>query len=101
VPPHITKELNDFKDSMFTVNSLFLNFDSTDLARYDAPHSKFPDGVKKEEEETFRQQFVLMMCNYLNYLKKSGMIEEFYLHFLDCTFFLSNYQGIRLFWATV
>jgi hypothetical protein len=68
IPEHLQKQLTDFKDSMFTVNSLFLNFESTDLVAYDERNTKAPEDID------VRKQFILMMSNYLKYLVDSGTL---------------------------
>jgi|CXWL01.1.fsa_nt_gi hypothetical protein len=66
--PDIAKEtLYHFMSNMFTVNSLFMDFESTDLMRFDPANSAAPSGG-----DVGLQQLVLFMNFYLKDLKNSG-----------------------------
>lgn len=50
VPKNIENQLHHFMDNMFTVNHLFMDFESSDLLRFDANQTKTPGGGDVGEE---------------------------------------------------
>jgi hypothetical protein len=67
IPDIVKDTLYKFTSDMFTVNSLFMDFESTDLMRFDPAHSSAPSGG-----DVGLQQLVLFMNFYLRDLQKTG-----------------------------
>lgn len=67
VPEIVDKQLNHFVDSMFTVNSLFMDFESTDLMRFD-PTRTSTQGAG----DLIMEQFTEFMTFYLKDLVRTG-----------------------------
>jgi hypothetical protein len=67
VPDLVADQLHHFIDSMFTVNHLFMDFESTDLLRFDPAHSD-----AGAAGDSGLQQLVEFMQFYLKDLVQSG-----------------------------
>lgn len=67
VPELVKDQLYHFMDSMFTVNHLFMDFESTDLLRFDPAHTD-----TKDAGDLGTKQLVEFMQFYLKDLVKSG-----------------------------
>lgn len=67
VPKLVDDQLNHFVDNMFTVNSLLMDFESTDLIKFNPTHTNTGDAG-----DVGIQQMVLFMQFYLKWLIKSG-----------------------------
>jgi len=67
VPDLVENQLNHFMTDMFKVNSLFLDFESTDLLNFDPAYSS-----AREAGDTSLQQLVEFMSFYLADLVKKG-----------------------------
>ncbi|PWW02922.1 hypothetical protein DFQ01_108201 [Paenibacillus cellulosilyticus] len=68
VPDLVKDQLYHFMDHMFTVNSLFMDFESTDLLRFDPTHTD----TGKDAGDLGCEQFVLFMQAYLRELQAKG-----------------------------
>jgi hypothetical protein len=68
VPDLVKNQLYDFMDHMFAVSSLFADFESTDLLRYDPTHTD----TGNVAGDIGREQFVLFMQAYLKDLQEKG-----------------------------
>jgi hypothetical protein len=67
VPPSVKAQLSQFTDSMFTVNSLFLDFESVDLLNFD------PNATNTANAgDVGIQQLVMFMQFYLKWLISTG-----------------------------
>lgn len=67
VPKLVEDQLRGFMSSMFTVNHLFMDFESTDLMRFDPAYSNAGSAG-----DPGLQQLVLFMNFYLKYLQAHG-----------------------------
>ncbi|HVY57262.1 MAG TPA: hypothetical protein VHA77_05370 [Xanthobacteraceae bacterium] len=67
VPKLVEDQLRHFMSSMFTVNHLFMDFESTNLVRFDPAHSSAGSAG-----DAGLQQLVLFMNFYLKYLQAHG-----------------------------
>jgi hypothetical protein len=67
VPDLVDQQLNHFMDSMFSINHLFMDFESTDLLRFDPAHCD-----TKEAGDVGLEQLVTFMQFYLKNLVASG-----------------------------
>ncbi|MFY7669810.1 hypothetical protein ACOSP6_01850 [Tenacibaculum sp. MEBiC06402] len=67
VPDLVKNQLENFTDNMFSVNSLLMDFESTDLLKFNPTHTNAGDSG-----DVGIQQMVLFMQFYLKWLIKSG-----------------------------
>ena len=67
VPPLVERQLKQFVDDMFRVSSLFMDFNSTDLLRFDPAHT-----AAAGAPDIGMQQFVEFMNFYLTKTVKDG-----------------------------
>jgi hypothetical protein len=67
VPDLVKQQLHNFMSNMFQVNHLFLDFESTDLVRYDPNHTD-----TKDAGDQGLDYLALFMQHYLNDLVKKG-----------------------------
>lgn len=67
VPDFVEKQLTEFMSNMFDVKHLFMNFQSTDLMRFDPAKTNAGDA-----KDAGIEQLVTFMNFYLNWLIKTG-----------------------------
>lgn len=67
VPANVEQQFTQFLDNMFSVRSLFMDFESTDLTRFNPVHSNAGSAG-----DPGLQSLVLFMEFYLKYLQASG-----------------------------
>ena len=67
MPPDLKAQLSAFQNSMFTVNHLFMDFENTNLVRFDPSVTS----VNGEGDEVMNA-FVLLMVSYLKYIVANG-----------------------------
>ncbi len=67
VPPNVQQQLQQFSDNLFTVNQLFMDFESTDLLRFNPVHSSAGTAG-----DIGLQSLTTFMQFYLTDLVKSG-----------------------------
>ncbi|MFD0586509.1 hypothetical protein ACFQZE_00735 [Paenibacillus sp. GCM10027627] len=68
VPDLVKNQLYNFIDNMFSVSSLFMDFESVDLLRFEPAHTD----TGKEAGDSGCQQFILFMQFYLKELQEKG-----------------------------
>lgn len=67
VPKIVDDQLNHFIDDMFTVNSLFMDFQSTNLLKFDPAHTS-----SQGAGDPILDQFITFMAFYLTNLQRTG-----------------------------
>jgi hypothetical protein len=86
VPPNVRDQLTQFTDNMFTVNSLFMDFESTNLLQFTPVHS-----TAGAAGDPGLEALALFMQFYLKYLVTSG--NPYILGYSLTTTPATNYPG--------